>query len=42
MAKRIVEYKNEIENHYKLNRPKGNNEKSRKVANVIAIVIYRR
>ena len=40
MAKRIVEYKNEIENHYELNRPKGNNEKSRKVANVIAIVIY--
>ena len=40
MAKRIVEYKNEIENHYELNRTKGNNEKSRKVANVIAIVIY--
>ena len=40
MAKRIEEYKNEIQNHYELNRPKGNNKKSRKVANVIAIVIY--
>ena len=40
MAKRIEEYKNEIENHYELNRKKSNNEKSRKVANVIAIVIY--
>ena len=40
MAKRIWEYKNEIENHYELNRPKNNNDKSRKVANVIAIVIY--
>ena len=40
MAKRIEEYKNEIENHYELNRTKINNEKRRKVANVIAIVIY--
>ena len=40
MAKRIQEYKNEIENHYELNRQKSNNDKSRKVANVIAIVIY--
>lgn len=40
MAKRIQEYKNEIENHYELNRQKNKNDKSRKVANVIAIVIY--
>ena len=40
MAKRIGEYKNEIQNHYELNRPKKNNDKTRKVANVIAIVLY--
>ena len=40
MAKRIREYKNEIENHYELNKSKINNEKSKKIANVTAIVVY--
>ena len=38
MAKRIREYKNEIENHYELNKIKSDNNK--RIANVIAIVLY--
>ena len=40
MAKRIREYKNEIENHYELNKEKSNNKNSKKIANVTAIVVY--
>ena len=42
MAKRIREYKNEIENHYELNKQKSKdgNAKEKRIANVIAIVLY--
>ena len=40
MAKRIVEYKNEIENHYEINRSKEETENAKKIANVTALVIY--
>ena len=41
MAKRIVEYKNEIENHYEINHSKGKDIKSlKRIANVTALVIY--
>ena len=41
MAKRIEEYKNEIENYYEINRPKGSNTgNSKRIANVTALVIY--
>lgn len=41
MAKRIAEYKNEIENHYEINRSKDEKtENSKRIANVTALVIY--
>ena len=41
MAKRIEEYKNEIENYYEINRPKERNTgKSKRIANVTALVLY--
>ena len=41
MAKRIEEYKNEIENYYEKNRPKESNTgKSKRIANVTALVLY--
>ena len=39
MAKRIVEYKNEIQNHYQKNEKIGNN-RNYKAANISAIVLY--
>ncbi len=40
MAKRIAEYKNEIENHYEINRSKKDTENFKRIANVTALVIY--